>query len=97
MEELKVIRNLTASIGHKEKYTEGIFQAIGYKEFAPYLDLDREGQESEKGKEVLKECCDVLKRKTARYAKVQLNWIRNHLLPSMTIHRVDSSGKFECD
>lgn len=85
-----MIRELTKSIGHKEKYTEGIFQAIGYKEFAPFLDLQ---EESEKRKEVLEECCEVLKRKTARYAKVQLNWIRNHLLPCLTIHRVDSSGK----
>jgi tRNA A37 N6-isopentenylltransferase MiaA len=45
-----------------------------------------------KGKSVLSECCEVLKRKTSRYAKVQLNWIRNHMLPWLTIHRVDSSG-----
>jgi hypothetical protein len=29
VDELKVIRQLTMSLGHKENFTEGIFQAIG--------------------------------------------------------------------
>lgn len=42
------------------------FQAIGYKELAPYFN----------GKKSLDECIEKLKRETRRYAKRQLTWFR---------------------
>ena len=41
-------------------------QAIGYKEFFPYLD----------GKATLEECVDTLKQKTRNYAKRQITWFK---------------------
>ena len=47
-----------------EKYTA--VQAIGYKEFFPYLE----------GKASLEECTEMLKQKTRNYAKRQITWFK---------------------
>ncbi|PWA03272.1 hypothetical protein BB558_000595 [Smittium angustum] len=60
-------------------YSFGIKQAIGFKEFQQYLD------EKEKGNKELdqikNECIDEMKRNTRKYAKKQVSWIKNKLLP----------------
>lgn len=49
-----------------EKLSKTAFQAIGFKEFLPYLN----------GSASLEECAENLKMQTRRYAKRQLTWFR---------------------
>jgi len=55
-------------------YTLGIYQSIGYKEFCGYLDAPSEM--------TFKEACERMKISTRQYAKRQISWIRNKLLPA---------------
>lgn len=78
--------------GVPEGFTSGLLQAIGYKEFAPYLDLvddgegdgvgEGEGEGEGEARAVLAECVERLKRVTRRYAKKQRAWIRNRCVGS---------------
>ncbi|XP_011691271.1 PREDICTED: tRNA dimethylallyltransferase, mitochondrial-like [Wasmannia auropunctata] len=61
-------------------YTKGIFQTIGFKEFHTYLILPDEERASEKGKKLLQQGIDDLKRVTRRYAKRQDKWVMNRLI-----------------
>ncbi|MEG1994753.1 MAG: tRNA dimethylallyltransferase, partial [Oscillospiraceae bacterium] len=45
-------------------------QAIGYKEFLPYINAD------DKSPELLESCIEKLKMETRRYSKRQLTWLR---------------------
>ncbi len=58
------LESLMASPAFSENKTA--MQAIGYKEFFPYL----------RGEATLEECKDELKKATRRYAKRQLTWFR---------------------
>ena len=51
---------------NRERYRTAA-QAIGYKEFFPYLE----------GKQTLPECVNSLKQATRNYAKRQLTWFRH--------------------
>jgi len=62
------------SSGFKPDYTEGIFQAIGFKEFHSYL------VQEEKNEKLLEKSILEMKVQTRRYAKKQMKWIRNRLL-----------------
>lgn len=62
----------TNSDGHGFDFTKGIFQAIGYKEFIPYL---QSGSEAD-----LQSGMEAMKAATRRYARKQIKWIRNKLL-----------------
>ena len=57
--------------------TKGIFQAIGYKEFVPYLTCVDDGRESEA---MFEACAEKLKSATKSYARKQTTWIRNRFL-----------------
>ena len=62
-----------------EPYTEGIFQAIGFKEFHDYLICDP--STDSKGKdELFRQSVEALKQVTIRYAKKQKAWVRNRFL-----------------
>lgn len=64
-------------------YTKGILQAIGYKEFAPYLDA-LESKEPVSEKEVAKlraQCLEQMKASTHRYGRKQVAWIKKKLYP----------------
>ncbi|KAI9203361.1 IPP transferase-domain-containing protein [Polychytrium aggregatum] len=70
-------------LGGKVDYSRGIFQAIGYKEFDPYLtalhcDPPEEPHELErlKTKGIVE-----MKQATRRYARKQITWIKNKLAP----------------
>ena len=60
-------------------HSEGIFQAIGYKEFAK-LDLNQDDPESDRA---FPPMLDQTKRRTHQYAKSQIKWIRKQLLPAV--------------
>lgn len=56
-------------------YTRGVHQAIGYKEFLPYL--------CENSEEVFSRCVEEVKLRTRRYARSQLKWIKGKLIPQI--------------
>jgi tRNA dimethylallyltransferase len=60
-------------------HTEGIFQAIGYKEFAE-LKLPQDDPASDRGFPAM---LSQTKAKTYQYARSQLKWIRKQLLPAI--------------
>lgn len=67
----------------------GCFQVIGFKEFLPYLNSHPKGYLNEHPKtEVLDDpefikCCDEMKLRTRRYARRQVKWIKNTLIPDL--------------
>ncbi|XP_041357691.1 tRNA dimethylallyltransferase-like [Gigantopelta aegis] len=70
----------TASRSQKPDYTLGIFQSIGFKEFHNYLMLTDDEKQSEKGRQLKEEGIAELKLVTRRYAKRQIQWIKNRFL-----------------
>nr|XP_031863381.1 uncharacterized protein CI109_001256 [Kwoniella shandongensis]KAA5530453.1 hypothetical protein CI109_001256 [Kwoniella shandongensis] len=60
-------------------HTEGIFQSIGYKEFAA-LDLNQSHPQSDP---LFPAMLDRTKLSTHQYAKSQLKWIKKQLLPAV--------------
>ncbi|KAI8998914.1 tRNA isopentenyltransferase [Trametes punicea] len=67
-------------------YTLGIYQAIGYKEFHDYLSSpDRSDAE-------FRAAVEQMKIGTRRYAKRQVAWIRNKLLPAINAANVASQA-----
>eukprot|EP01129_Flabellula_baltica_P000268 TRINITY_DN10304_c0_g1_i1.p1 TRINITY_DN10304_c0_g1~~TRINITY_DN10304_c0_g1_i1.p1 ORF type:complete len:402 (-),score=83.12 TRINITY_DN10304_c0_g1_i1:794-1999(-) len=74
---------------HKESNNDellGIQQAIGYREFIPYLTSETKTQEE------FEDCIEQLKRNTKNYAKKQIKWIKNHLIPrSNFVLEIDTS------
>ncbi|KAI0713288.1 tRNA isopentenyltransferase [Earliella scabrosa] len=58
-------------------YTLGIYQSIGYKEFHDYL------SSPEPSDAAFREAVEQMKLGTRRYAKRQVAWIRNKLLPAV--------------
>ncbi|KAG0309217.1 hypothetical protein BGZ99_000950, partial [Dissophora globulifera] len=81
------IKSMREQVGSNTDYERGIWQAIGYKEFDPYFSaLETAVKNNEptdtKELETLKaECTETMKTKTRQYAKRQVLWIRNKLLP----------------
>ncbi|KAF9436342.1 hypothetical protein BGZ76_004236 [Entomortierella beljakovae] len=81
------IKGMRKNVGSNIDYERGIWQAIGYKEFDPYFTALEEAAKNNqptdtKELETLKsECTEVMKAKTRQYAKRQVNWIGNKLLP----------------
>ncbi|CAL1703933.1 unnamed protein product [Somion occarium] len=59
-------------------YTLGLYQSIGFKEFSQYLSMP-EGQEKTKAYE---SAVGRMKISTRQYAKKQVSWLRNKLLPA---------------
>ena len=67
------------------KYTEGIFQSIGLRDFHEFL-VKQEGKmfdetnASDKDKALLSLCVESMKSTTRRYAKKQMTWVKNRFL-----------------
>jgi len=62
----------------KRKYSEGIFQSIGFKEFHDYLILSNEKREEER--RILEKAIDDMKLVTRQYSRKQTKWIVNRFL-----------------
>ncbi|KAJ1956031.1 tRNA dimethylallyltransferase, mitochondrial [Linderina pennispora] len=60
-----------------DDFTRGLTQAIGFREFKPYMEADHEDDRQR----LKAQGVDDMKRATRRYAKRQITWIRNKLLP----------------
>lgn len=64
--------------------SRGIWIAIGYKEFLPYLLATEDGTNSPKELERLKlDCVEKMQIRTRQYAKSQIRWIRGKLLSAV--------------
>lgn len=64
-------------------YTSGIFQTIGYRQFAEYLDrLDTLATSAAKAAAFV-EAVEGTKTATRQYAKSQLKWVQNKLVPEV--------------
>ncbi|XP_031549612.1 tRNA dimethylallyltransferase-like [Actinia tenebrosa] len=68
------------------KYTEGIFQSIGFKEFHEFLlkpnlnEIENIDMLVNEHKEIFENCVDSMKTITRRYAKKQTQWVKNRFL-----------------
>ncbi|GFY27233.1 tRNA dimethylallyltransferase [Trichonephila clavipes] len=62
------------------RYSEGIFQSIGFKEFHEYLILPDEERNSNAGKKILEKSIEDMKLVTRQYARRQTKWIVNRFL-----------------
>ncbi|KAH9422180.1 tRNA dimethylallyltransferase [Dermatophagoides pteronyssinus] len=74
--------------GKKADYTEGIFQAIGLKEFHNYLLMNEEERHSYDGQLKLGYGILMLKQRTRSYVNKQNKWIRRRFLISENIRKV---------
>ncbi|CAB4443671.1 unnamed protein product [Rhizophagus irregularis] len=61
-------------------FTHGIWQAIGYKEFEPYLTAIEESNDASYLNGLKQHGLESMKAATHRYARTQVRWIRNKLL-----------------
>ena len=87
-------KNVLSSKKDSEPYTEGIFQAIGFKEFHNFLTCEKSDEKSHQKK--LQDCINALKRVTIRYSKKQKAWIQNRFLKrpqqsSPDLYKLDAS------
>ncbi|KAH8924439.1 hypothetical protein BT69DRAFT_1349452 [Atractiella rhizophila] len=78
--ELKEMKELVERMDGGAKFSEGLFQAIGYKEFLPYLESLGSGREDEK---LFEEGMERLQTSTVQYAKKQIKWIKNKFIPAV--------------
>ncbi|XP_050400767.1 tRNA dimethylallyltransferase isoform X2 [Patella vulgata] len=98
----KQYKKLTLENKRKLDFELGIFQTIGFKEFHNYLILDDEDKQTKKGKQLLKEGIDDLKRVTRQYSRRQIRWINNRFLRKAGknvphVYRVDSTDVSQWD
>ncbi|KAJ3517793.1 hypothetical protein NLJ89_g267 [Agrocybe chaxingu] len=92
LDEVKSLRDLatngltiTSTSGASSKkidYTIGIYQSIGYKEFCKYLEDPSDA--------AFREATERMKISTRQYAKRQISWIRNKLIPA--VERANAEG-----
>ncbi|KAJ1330295.1 hypothetical protein BSLG_009431 [Batrachochytrium salamandrivorans] len=78
------------------KYTRGIMQAIGFKEFDAYFGaLESSGPVKQDVLDRAREVAvDDMKVATRRYARKQVTWIRNKLAPACLLEHSNGHGAF---
>ncbi|KAF5330775.1 hypothetical protein D9619_005654 [Psilocybe cf. subviscida] len=76
LDEVKILRNL-CNANKSVDYTLGIYQSIGYREFCNYLDSPSDAY--------YKEAVERMKVSTRQYAKRQVSWLRNKLIPAAQV------------
>ncbi|GAA5905356.1 tRNA dimethylallyltransferase [Sporobolomyces salmoneus] len=94
LDELWSIAQSSTSSGTID-YSKGIYQAIGYKEFEPYLsqlhrDPTRTFENDEELRRLFDQGVEQMKTATRQYAKRQVKWIKSKLLPA--VHKLEESG-----
>lgn len=67
--------------GEQVDLSRGIWQSIGFKEFQPYLEAVERGADVKELEKLKRECLEVMKTATRRYAKYQTKWISKQTLP----------------
>ncbi|KAI0341496.1 tRNA isopentenyltransferase [Trametopsis cervina] len=64
-------------------YTLGIYQSIGYREFSSYLLHNKELSPPREEDKLFSAAVERMKLSTRQYARRQIKWIRNKLLPAV--------------
>ncbi|TFK25018.1 tRNA isopentenyltransferase [Coprinopsis marcescibilis] len=79
LDEVRELRHIAdgADATPQHDYSLGIYQSIGYKEFHEYLSKPHDDKE-------FSIAVERMKLSTRQYAKKQISWIRNKLLPAVT-------------
>ncbi|OMJ80480.1 hypothetical protein SteCoe_19228 [Stentor coeruleus] len=67
---------------HKEGYTKGVLQSIGYKEFEEYLN----------NPSCLEECIERLLTSTVQYSRKQIRWIKNRMEPYFQVNKINTDN-----
>ncbi|KAF9027150.1 tRNA isopentenyltransferase [Hymenopellis radicata] len=76
IDEVRALLDIKNSSGDQDlDFTTGIYQSIGYREFFNYLTLPQPDDSA------LSSAVEAMKTSTRQYAKRQVSWIRNKLLP----------------
>ncbi|KAL5511455.1 TIT1 [Sanghuangporus vaninii] len=87
LDEIRSTRNTALKSSDRLDFSVGIFQAIGFQEFHDYLIQD------EPDDRIYVQAISEMKLNTIKYAKRQVKWIRNKLLPAVEASRLrDSKG-----
>ncbi|KAG6878762.1 hypothetical protein C0993_008061 [Termitomyces sp. T159_Od127] len=77
LSEIREMRQIATSADNGDDYTLGIYQSIGYKEFHDYLSAP------DPSETMFDAAVEHMKLSTRQYAKRQVSWIRNKLLPAV--------------
>ncbi|KAF9257804.1 tRNA isopentenyltransferase [Marasmius fiardii PR-910] len=86
LDEVRALQNLTASSPEGSggsDYTFGMFQSIGYRELHCYLTLPNPSDLD------FQNALNKMKISTRQYAKTQISWLRNKLLPALYNSNMD--------
>ncbi|KAJ7074395.1 tRNA isopentenyltransferase [Mycena amicta] len=86
--EVRILQNISQA--NDSDYTLGIYQSIGYREFHGYLSAESQTDK------LFREAVENMKISTWQYAKRQISWIRNKLLPAVHAAKVPTY-LLECD
>lgn len=91
LDEIKELRQIadnaaqSTSPNPHNDYTLGIYQAIGYKEFHAFLN-----DPTSTDPRAFKDAVERMKISTRQYAKKQISWIRNKLMPAVNEANVNA-------
>lgn len=72
-----------SALGNDVDRTRGIWQSIGFKQFEPFLDGERDGIPSEELGKLRATGLEDMKTATRQYARSQLRWIRLKTAPAL--------------
>ncbi|KZV91623.1 tRNA isopentenyltransferase [Exidia glandulosa HHB12029] len=85
LDEIQTMRKAADHLSGPVDYTQGIFQAIGYKEFSDYLD------DPQRTPHLFDEAMESMRASTRKYAQRQIKWITNKLLPVLPLAGQDAA------
>lgn len=113
MREIVELRAIARKGKQETDYTRGIFQAIGYKEFDAYLQHHeqrtavesppdstsslRPHNEDVTGVKLFNQAIEGMKISTRQFAKRQVGWVRNMLLPELAKRRNEQVHFYSLD
>lgn len=80
--------HLKTQAGENVDLSRGIWQAIGFKEFRPYLQAREDGVGDAAVEKSKLECLEDMKTATRRYAKYQNKWISKRTMPLLNEHDI---------
>ena len=86
--------------GLTKSFEEGLFQAIGFKEFHPFLTYT--GDNDKEKQKLLKNSLDRLKQITIKYSKKQKRWVQNRFLGrpkenALSVYELDATDVSQWD
>ncbi|KAJ6500363.1 tRNA isopentenyltransferase [Mycena sanguinolenta] len=84
LDEVRSLHSVSQQPTSHIDYTLGIYQSIGYKEFHGYLTAPSQTEKA------FDEAVENMKLSTRQYAKRQISWIRNKLLPAINAANIQA-------